>query len=277
MAIAAIADLTTQIVMAGTSTGAVSTVGALTTGVSLAAQGTLSLNTTGFLESLGFPPTFPATAHLDQFNRADQGPPPSASWVTCAGSGWRVLANFGAPASGGILNGATWNNSFASTQEVYFTIANSAPASSGYVGCFVRLQSPTNLNSDHYELRAHLIAGLNNDVLRLFKVIGGVTSQIGIDIALGADLQLAGGDQLGLRCDGTTLTVWLNGVLKRTATDSSLNAPGYIGLVNGVNAGDVMADNFGGGAGATVEPTPTGDVWAGRGSVYPHRNSLVNA
>jgi hypothetical protein len=277
MAVTSQGSITTGKPVFGTVPMALTTAATISTAPHLATVTALTLTTFGALESLGFPATFPATAVLDNFNRADQGPPPSASWVTCSGSGWRVLSNLCAPFGGAAQHGATWNNSFGSIQEVYFQIANTPPASSGYVACFARLQSPTNLNSDHYEVRAHLISGTNNDVLRLFKVIGGVASQIGIDIALGVDFAPTGGDQIGLRCEGTTITVWFNGALKRTVTDSSLNVPGYIGIYNAANVGTAMADNFGGGAGVTVGSGGGGGAGTslGRGPVWPYRHGLV--
>ena len=87
---------------------------------------------------------FPATGILDNFNRANEGPPPSASWTTDNDSlpnGLQVISNqCGSPAAQGM--GAIWNTSFADNQDAYCTL-KVLPTSAQSLELILRLQSAT--------------------------------------------------------------------------------------------------------------------------------------
>jgi hypothetical protein len=92
-----------------------------------------------------------------------------------------------------------------------------------------RFDAATN---SYYMARRDYEAASGSTILRLFKVINGVETQLGTDYSLGAG---TGALRLGLDMNGTTIRAQSNGgsPAATTVTDSSITANGYGGLMIG--------------------------------------------
>ena len=185
---------------------------------------------------------FPATGILDPFNRANEGPPPSGSWLTPTGyNGMRVATNVCVP-DGLNDSAALWNTLFVADQEVYATISV-IPGSLEHVQLLLRNQSGTEITDGYF---AEFYKGNpgDNGFVRLYSYIAGVGTQLGADIDLG--VEMAVGLVVGIRAVGTTITVWRDGVELGSRTSSVVNGAGYLLLL--VGPGSLPSfDNFGGG------------------------------
>ena len=188
---------------------------------------------------------YPITNVLDDFNRADTGPPPSGSWTTSYSGGHLVASNVCAVS--GVSGGASsWSTQFKANQEVYFTLSTLPVAGEG-LALNLRLQTVSDYFSDNYQLDLIVVVGGSNDVLRISKSVSTVFTQLGADIALGADL--ATSDVVGLRAVGSTIETFRNGASVATRTDSDVTAAGYVGIYSGGVVSRV--DDFGGGGFST--------------------------
>lgn len=201
--------------------------------------------------------TFPSTPLIDDFNRTNEGPPPSASWdnaVNWFGAGYDLITASNACKqnnSGG--GGAFYGTIFAANQEVYYTISdlqNIGGNSSSYL-LHARLDSLTSGTNEFY-LQVHMQAinpgKIKFEFLRPFPISQSVLVSGSLSI----------GDQIGLQCIGTSITVWYKPVAGAwtqvlSFTDSRANTNGYIGVEIFDPSGKVAAiDNFSGGSLAPV-------------------------
>lgn len=199
---------------------------------------------------------FPVTAVLDNFNRADTGPPPSASWTTGSGTGHKVASNLC------VINdvagcASNWNTSQNVNQEAYATVAAVPSVGDGF-GLLARVQNAAaTFGSDHIYLSVVPVTGAGNDTLQVFKYISSVYTQLGADVALGADITV--NDVFGMRLMRSEIQVYYGGTLRATRTDSDLLSGGYPGVDNGGATGSW--DNFGGGS--VAAHAVGGDVTSG--------------
>jgi hypothetical protein len=193
---------------------------------------------------------FPTTSLLDDFNRANEGPPPSSSWAAdplgVSTTAHSVVSN---QATSG--QHSYWLTSFGADQEAWMTVA-SVPAS--VVGLFVRIQSPDTASADAYEVQWKL-----SGVIEVVQVINSYSSEVSLGTHSGP--VPAAGDKIGVDIYGTGATVTLDiyiddggagWALETTFTDSGVNritSAGYIGFFTGSGADDI--DDFGGGARVT--------------------------
>ena len=183
---------------------------------------------------------FPNTPVLDSFNRANEGPPPSANWSTMRGTGHTVLSNQMAP-NANAVQGSSWSVlRFDRDQECRFTAAVLDSPNQGH-NVYLRVQTATNGDSDHYEVDFERQTG--NDKVAVWKEVATVYTQLGADIDLGGEL--AAGDQFGASVTGSTIEVWYNNVSQGTRTDSEVSGTGFIGIVSGTDV--PRFDDFGGG------------------------------
>ncbi len=176
---------------------------------------------------------------LDDFDRADEGPPPSASWTyPGAFDGLKVVSNECAP--DGVLSGAsTWDTSFGADQVVYATIP--AIPLNWAVTLFAR-------HPDSAEIFAkgsyfvYAVAGF----IQLFVY----HTDMSLHLLGTAAMVWSAGDRVKLRCKGTTIKAYADvgagWVEKLSVTDSSLTSGGYIGAYLAGNA-NTRIDDFGGG------------------------------
>lgn len=192
---------------------------------------------------------FPTTGELDNFNRPDGGL--GLLWTVSFGNGWHVFANEAGPFTGASVHASSWGAQFSADQEVHAKLRG---VPSTWVGLYARLQAEEDFNSNHYRLEVHTVPGSPNDLLKMVKKVSDVDTQMGADIALSAEL--ANDDLYGLEPIGTTIKAYRKPAAGSWAevasrTDSDVTGAGYIGMVNGSNAGTPRWDDFsGGGIGA---------------------------
>jgi hypothetical protein len=188
---------------------------------------------------------FPTTGVLDNFNRADEGPPPSANWTdTWTGLGGGTLVNsneLGTPFYGD----SYWSAStFGPNSEVYVTIAYW-----DYTYYAVRLQDPGTSYScyrlDHGQAE--------ESETFLSRVDGGFVTQLGAYLSA-ATAGTTG--KVGIEASGTSISMYEDAgggwSLVGTRTDGTYTAAGYIGVGFGTASG--LLDDFGGG---TIAAAPT--------------------
>jgi hypothetical protein len=192
---------------------------------------------------------FPATPVLDSFNRANEGPPPSAAWTGSVRSGsvvgGSVVGNqcqFASAAS------AYWTAPFTADQEVYYTLV--APlAANGNLRLFARISSP-GLDVNGYVLVLNEIGDL-----QIQRWDAGVPTTLGAHVTqLGA-----AGDSYGLSCTGTAIEGWYRAAGGGWVQLLSRSDPNYVqsGVI-GIESINVTAtiDDFGGGSLAAATKRP---------------------
>jgi hypothetical protein len=190
--------------------------------------------------------SFPTTSVLDDFNRADTVPPalPSANWLDYldgASPTAAVQSNQLGPTNAFQSN--YWTELFDEDQEVWATLEVMPGQSFVLVA---RAQNPNTPTRSYY----YLIIWGGGDVY-LEKVVAGAGSFLQ---TLGGVGTILAGDEVGLRCEGSTISAWQNGVqLGTDLTDATITGPGYVGLAFG-NSDVGRIDDFGGGS--LVAPAP---------------------
>lgn len=192
---------------------------------------------------------FPAVSSLlDDFNRADEGPPPSANWSGVDGgdTGLSVVSNQLAGAAG--LAEGYWNPVLMGPDcEVIVDVPVLPPTS--YFEVFLRYRAGP---GSGYKLLWY--PGPSSNQVLFFRFDNDAGTQLGSPTTA----TLVAGDSVGLEAIGDTITgyqktggVWSQ-ILSRT--DSTYNRAGYIGC--GVHDTTCRLDNFTGGP-PTVEVPDT--------------------
>ena len=181
--------------------------------------------------------TFPLTEIIDNFDRANEGPPPSANWTNWI-NGLKVVGNQIKGNLAGVDNFSGWNASqFGPDVEVFMTI-HQTEAGQFYVCARYNLAGTNGY---------FLMADSNSNVVKYGKVVGGTPSQLGSDISV----TVSEGDSYGLSIIGDKLQAYKKpsggnwAALGSGITDSTYSAAGYIGA--GVYGNVDAADDFGGG------------------------------
>lgn len=176
---------------------------------------------------------FPTTPVIDDFNRADTGPPPSASWTTYSTyAGHKVVSNQLQASANNSWSHYTAQD-FGPDCEVFVTCVTASP------GAFM----PT--------LRATDIGGVGTEDSYIFYIAtgtGGIyrdDNEVSTLLGSTFSCSLTTNDQVGLSAVGTTLSAYKNGVLLSTSSDTTYQSAGKIGLYNQIS-GDT-SDDFGGG------------------------------
>lgn len=178
---------------------------------------------------------FPSTSVIDNFNRAN-GSGLGANWTADPeGFGYGnfdINTNQAKPAS--TFSAMYWNpTSFNADQEVYATLAV-APANACRL--IARQSTPgVSATEDNYDLEA------DNTSSYISYTLNGARNTI-----LNLGVLFVAGDVMGLRCVGSTIIAYRNGVEIGRVTDSHVTAGGYIGMVT-QNDNTTRFDDFGGG------------------------------
>lgn len=178
---------------------------------------------------------FPTTPILDNFNRADEGPPPSANW-TDIGNGLEVISNQAAGSAVGD-NISYWNPiTFGPDSEVYVTI----PVTDVVNGVIYLRFNTGSFNG------YGLIFGASTSSLSVIRLDGGVPTPLGAAISQA----ISNGDSVGLRVIGSTIKVYYKAAAGSwtfldSRTDATYSAAGALLLV--VVDTTMRLDNFGGG------------------------------
>jgi len=174
----------------------------------------------------------------DDFNRADSSTLGS-NWTVSTGlSSFQITSNAARGTSGASLDAvSTGAATFTADQEA--SVKYTARGSFDFAGPAVRIASSA---ATGYAVYAD---GVNSSDRRLVRVTGQTRTAIGT-----AAIVPVAGDVVKLRVVGTTLTVYVNGSLVDTVTDSTYASgqPGMYYLLDNVSAtrlDDFIADDVG--------------------------------
>ncbi len=181
---------------------------------------------------------FPVNGIIDNFNRANEGPP-MTGWADLI-AGLVVAANV-CDVGGPGLNASYWTTIMTAADcEVYATIA-SVPASNRSMYVMARIADIAAPSFDGYALKFNKLSG--TDTLQIIRIDNGTETVLGANFSQ----ELAVGHKFGLEIVGTTLTAYVDTGSGWTSlgsrTDGTYSAAGYLGL--GIASG--TCDNFGGG------------------------------
>lgn len=203
---------------------------------------------------------FPTTPILDDFNRADEGPPPSASWHTPGFpgdyDGLRVVSNQMTTDAGSIGGYSDWNTSYGPDCEFYFTIPNLL-ANNPSVIFYFRLDAPY-LEGTTKGYSLDIISGQVN-LIRLSD-----SASLHTEV-----MAVSSGDKFGVSAVGDLLTVYYDGgggwAELFNATDSDYTGAGYAAFfLDNIlsNSPSNTIDDFGGGTLAAPPAPPVADFSA---------------
>ena len=195
---------------------------------------------------------FPTTGILDNFNRGDEGPPPSASWITPLTSYYTGMSVSGNQCvSAAAPSAAAWGTQFGPDSEIYFTVASLG--ADAFIDIFIRLNDlDFGASVDYYYFSIAHSGGTTYDWY-VYQVVDGVLTQKDT-----GSFTLNDGDSVGMSAVGTTIKAlhkpsagaWTE---LSSITDSGVAGAGYISFA-WQGAGTLTIDDFGGGD-ATAGPT----------------------
>lgn len=185
---------------------------------------------------------FPTTSILDNFNRANEGPPPSANWGTPSGfNGWQVASNVCDAASVALGAAITfWSAaSFGASAECYCDITAKPLATSAFY-IFLRFNTVT---GNGYAV--NFVNNVGTDTVNIIREDG-----YGDNILASFSQEVTAGDSIGISISGSTITAWYKAAAGAwtslgTASDATYSGTGSIGMV-GLDT-TISIDNFGGG------------------------------
>ena len=202
--------------------------------------GCASFNTASCTSTL----VFPLTPILDNFNRANEGPPPSSNWTTIAGQ-MTVVSNAAKGAlSGNTHNRIYWNPTvFGADEEVYATIASKGGTSGDAVNLYLRLD-PSVLNG-YYVQYLENTAGTDSIVLKRMTAGSNTTIQT-------YSQEVGAGASIGLSAVGSTLKTYYKAAAGSwtelgSETNTLYSAGGAVGSDIAYTTTSPTFDNFGGG------------------------------
>jgi len=193
---------------------------------------------------------FPITPIIDDFNRANEGPPPSASWGTAHGAGLKVVSNaVTANAASNSDNIGYRNDRTYQDCECYITMVDTIGNS--WFEVWVRLSTPGDTTICGYAVATDQ----TNNTLRYFRVDNASYTELGTS----EPQTISDGDSLGVSIIGNTIQAYYKvgaGAWNAigTARVDSTYTSGYLGL--NVAGSSISGDNFGGGA---LGPGPGAD------------------
>ena len=195
--------------------------------------------------------SFPTTGPLDDFNRANEGPPPSANWSFPAfpgDDGLKIITNVCGP-NGASFSNSYWNTPTPSADCEAYAIVSTVTANGHRMWIYARFASPGTSGVDGYEVGITKQAG--TDEVRLHRVDNGSLTQLGATISQ----EFSGGDGFGIEAIGSTIKAYYGSGGTATTeigsrTASTYSAAGYIGLEIESTAG--RWNDFGGGSGTAA-------------------------
>jgi hypothetical protein len=181
----------------------------------------------------------PTTPILDNFNRPNEGPPPSASWTDVVG-GFSVVDNH---AEASVSSVDVWTASqFGADQEAYFTITSKPTINdTSSLGVVLRFDD---VNINGYLVT--LVPQSGADHIAVWRVTGGVVTSLGTIFQ-----EYHAGDKIWVKVVGDQISVYLDQgsgyILFGPFTDATYNQAGYIGIYAAGAAAGGALDDFGGG------------------------------
>lgn len=180
---------------------------------------------------------------IDNFNRANEGPPPSSSWTNFSG-GLKVVSNACVGNATGSNQISYWNvENFGPDCEAFVTIS-SLPATDGdQVIVFGRIDT---VGANGYDVAYNRAAG--TDTLVIARVDAGVGTALNT-----LSQEVSAGDSIGIQIIGSTIYAWYKASagsweLKGSSTDSTYSATGKLALGTNYASTSPNMDDFGGGA-----------------------------
>jgi hypothetical protein len=206
---------------------------------------------------------FPINGVIDDFNRANVGPPPSSNWTLPPGvttaNGPKVSSNAcitgAATSQGGVP--AFWNPTmFTADCEAYLTYTTQIAGDP--VELYLRRDSFSIITFNCYSLQ---IFGSTTNVIFVNKYVNGSPTNLG-GVGTVPSPSIANGDKFGLEVVGNKITayrkvgagLWTSLV---SYTDSTITEPGYAGFL--VSSPGQVIDDFGGGS--YPMPSPNWDLF----------------
>jgi hypothetical protein len=183
---------------------------------------------------------FPEPGVIDNFNRANEGPPPSIAWIDESVLG--IVSNKCAARQTplGYHASALWRSSFLANQEIYVTVATRQDdGNSAYL--YLRYQDYNNT----ILIEIMRDDGVN-DAVEVHEIVAGVDASIGGPYVI----SYQDNDSFGINASGTTIEVWhkpVGGVwiLLGTCITTLPLASGRIGLYT--DDATLRFSDFGGG------------------------------
>lgn len=191
---------------------------------------------------------FPTTSILDNFNRANEGPPPGANWIDDVIDGYpglRLISNavqLQAGDSG--ADESFWNASIGPDLEIYITI------NSVSVNCSFQIHARLNVTNPFTRTGYYLnvVPGITGGWL-FYRRDTGFSDVI---LASGSET-FAIGDKAGFSIVGSAITIYryTSGAWSQigTASDGAYSGSGYLSLLMSdlIAADEFSLDDFGGG------------------------------
>ena len=204
---------------------------------------------------------FPSTSVLDNFNRANGGPPASASWsplYTAEADGFEVITNEAAPNSNATDNSDYWNpTTFGPDSEAFLTAV--VGDTGGEMGVFVRVQGITSDGIfDCYAILPDFSASPDSWII--YRSDNGAFTQLGAALS---STNVGAGDGIGLEVIGNSLQGYRKpsggswATIGTARSDTTYPGAGYIAMYGSRTV--MRLDDFGGGtvvAAAVVWPLP---------------------
>lgn len=182
---------------------------------------------------------------LDNFNRANTGPPPSSDWTTIL-NGHKIVSNVIVGNNAAASNISAWDTAtYGGAVECYVTVPTKM-ADGTYIEIAARLTTLSAATIDGYLVRCTAVAGAGNDTWRIYRLDNGSYTALGTGSVTG---EFTAGDKIGIECNGSTITAyhytggaWSS---KTSVTDTTYSAAGYVGLTS-VNAVATFDDFYAG-------------------------------
>lgn len=211
------------------------------------------IHVTGFKSGATPTPTphCPTQGVLDNFNRADEGPPPSSSWLnglqgSVDSTGIKVVSNV-AVANTNAKAAATWNTVFNADQSVYAQLKERTGQTD--VRLWVRVGNPTLSSITGYQFRYYFDGSAFK--MNAYYLSDDSTSVQITSPSANVTFDYSVNDYISVTPIGTTFyickssdgTSWTE---QGSFSDSTKNTSGYIGISLEGNSATSF-DNFGGG------------------------------
>lgn len=175
---------------------------------------------------------------LDNFNRANEGPPPSSSWTTVGSNGLKVVSNQCVPEVSTFC-AARWNTAFSADDFVFIDISTLG-AVNEQTELYLRWD---NASTNGYAVVLKYASGADN--LSIYRVDNFVYTLLG---ATDTSQDFAAGDGIGFSVVGSTLTAYRrsagtwSSIFSRT--DSTYSAAGQAMVATNSGSTQIL-DNFG--------------------------------
>lgn len=209
---------------------------------------------------------FPTTPILDTCVRANEGPPPSASWSAAswfdATSDLQIVSNTLQSTAG--VFGGLWGTVAGADVECYITVSTLYGVGTGtpfQIRCRQNHVGDGAFNANGYAILFERINANPGLDVKIMRVDVDANFQLGATISDTSGL-LDVGDKLGMSCVGSTISAYRNRaalpgwVLLGSRTDATYSNSGYFG-VRPTETTSAYVD-FGGG---TAVVTPTVDLF----------------